>query len=187
MKPVDCEVESEALAAVLQSRWPERADADLRADVAVCAICSDVVAIAGAIDGAREEMRECAMVPDAGRVWWRAQLRARREAAETAGRPITAAQMIGFACAVGLLGACFGATSSWFQSALGRITSGVAPFKIQVLLSSATALLAEHGASPHDGGGAAAGSSCRVSRDVKGLAPTFTALVEDSARSQKRA
>jgi hypothetical protein len=61
-------------------------------------------------------------------------------------RPITAAQVIAFACAVGLLGACFGATSTWFQSALGRITSSVVRFEMNAFLPSATALLAEHSA-----------------------------------------
>jgi hypothetical protein len=136
MKPVECEFESEALAAALQCRWPERVDAHLRAHVAACAICSDVIAIARAVDDTREEMRVCAVVPDSGRVWWLAQLRARREAAEAAGRPITAAQVIAFACAVGLLGACFGATSTWFQSVLGRMA----------FLPSAISLLSEHGA-----------------------------------------
>lgn len=144
MMPIECDFESEVLAAVLQSRWPERADADLHAHVAACAICSDVVAVAGSIDRTREEMRRCAVVPDSDLVWWRAQLRSRLEAAETAGRPITAAQMIAFACAVGLLGACFGAMSSWFQSALERITSNVADLNIQALLPSTTALIAEH-------------------------------------------
>jgi hypothetical protein len=146
MKPVECEFESEVLAAVLQSRWPERVEAHLRTHVAGCAVCSDVLAIAGPIDGAREEMLARAVVPGSGRVWWLAQMRARREAAQAAGRPITAAQTIAFACAVGVLGACFGATSTWFQSALGRLTSSVAGFKIQALLPSATALIAEHGA-----------------------------------------
>ena len=139
MKPVECEFEAEVLAATLQSRWPERVDADLRAHVASCTICSDVVSIAGAVDDAREEMRASAVVPDSGRVWWLAQLRARREAAEAAGRPITAVQVIAFACAVGLLGACFGATSTWFQAALGRMASSVAA------LPSAAALVAGHG------------------------------------------
>lgn len=139
MKPVECEFEAEVLAATLQSRWPERVDADLRAHVAACTICSDVVSIAGAVDDAREEMRASAVVPDSGRVWWLAQLRARREAAEAAGRPITAVQVIAFACAVGLLGACFGATSTWFQAALGWMASSVAA------LPSAAALLAGHG------------------------------------------
>jgi hypothetical protein len=136
MKPIgyECEFESEVLAAVLQCRMPER----LRAHVAACAICSDVAAIAGVMDNAREEMRANAAVPDSGRVWWLAQMRARREATRAAGRPITAVQVIALACAVGLLGACFGATSLWFQAALRRIESTLAGF-------SASAFLAEHG------------------------------------------
>jgi hypothetical protein len=142
MRRVECEFEAEVLAATLQSRWPDRVDADLRAHVAACTICSDVVAIAGAMDDAREEMRACATVPDSGGVWWQAQLRARREATEAAGRPITAVQVIAFACAVGLLGACFGATSTWFQSALRSIASSVALFDAKAFL----ALVAEHSA-----------------------------------------
>lgn len=146
MKPVECEFESEVLAAVRQSRWPERVDVSLRSHALACTICSDVAAIAGAVDDAREELRATAIVPDSGRVWWIAQLRARREAAEAAGRPITAAQMIAFACAVGLLGACFGATSAWFQSALRWIRSSVAAFDVKTLVVSAARLLTEHGA-----------------------------------------
>jgi len=146
MKPIDCELESEVLAAVLQNRWPERVDASLREHVAACAICADVAAIAGAIDEAREEMRANAMVPDSGRVWWLAQMRARREAAQAAGRPITAAQVIAFACAMGLLGACFGATSAWFQSALRQTASSLAAFRLQALLSLTGAFVAEHSA-----------------------------------------
>jgi hypothetical protein len=146
MKPIDCELESEVLAAVLQNRWPERVDAGLREHVAACAICADVLAIAGAIDDAREEMRARAVVPDSGRVWWLAQMRARREAAQAAGRPITAAQVIAFACAMSLLGACFGATSAWFQSALRQTASSLAGLKFQALLPFAVAFVAEHGA-----------------------------------------
>jgi len=134
MKLVECEFEPDVLAAALQSRLPDH----LRAHVEACAICSDVAAIAGAIDDAREEMSRNAVVPDSGRVWWLAQMRARREAAKTAGRPITAVQVIALACAVGLLGACFGATSLWFQSALRRVEATMAGF-------SAATFLTEHG------------------------------------------
>jgi hypothetical protein len=144
MKPVDCELESEVLAAVLQNRWPHQVDAGLRTHVAVCAICADVAAIAGVIDDAREEMRLQATVPDSGRVWWLAQMRARREAAQAAGRPITVAQAIAFACAVGLLGACFGATSAWFQSSLRHAASSVAALRFQSILP--VAFVAGHAA-----------------------------------------
>lgn len=138
MKPVECEREAEVLAVVLQDRWPERADDVLRTHVATCEICSDVVAIAGAIDDAREEMRAQAAVPDSGRVWWLAQMRARREASRAAGRPITAVQVIAFACAMGLLGACFGATSAWFQSALHRTAMSLAALRFQTFLAFAS-------------------------------------------------
>ena len=141
-----CEFEADALSAVLQSRWPERVDAQLHAHVVACTICSDVVAVASAVDEAREDLRASAIVPDSGRVWWLAQVRARREAAEAAGRPITVAQVIAFACAAGLLGACFGATSVWFQSALRWIASSLVGVNVKALLVSTTALLAEHGA-----------------------------------------
>jgi hypothetical protein len=133
MKPIECEFEAEVLAAVW-SRMPD----GLRAHVEGCVICADIVAIARLFDEAREEMRAGAVIPDSGRVWWLAQMRARREAIRAAGRPITAVQVIALACAVGLLGACFGATSLWFQSALSRIELALAGF-------SASAFLAQHG------------------------------------------
>jgi hypothetical protein len=144
MKPIDCELESEVLAAVLQNRWPDRVDASLRAHVAACGICADVAAIAGAIDHSREETRAHAVVPNSGRVWWLAQMRARREAAQAAGRPITAAQVIALACAVGLLGACFGATSAWFQSVLHRTAPVLGAIKFPALLPLAAAFAVEH-------------------------------------------
>src|ERR1035438_10143855 len=51
-----------------------------------------VSAIAGAIEDTRAEMSAQASVPNSGLVWWLAQLRARREAAEAANRPMIAVQ-----------------------------------------------------------------------------------------------
>jgi hypothetical protein len=146
MKPVECEFEADVLAAVVQSRWPERVDVQLREHVASCSICADVAAVAGAFDGSLEAMRACAELPDASRVWWGAQLRARREAVAAAGRPITAVQLVAFACAVGLLGACIGATSTWFQLALKRVASNAASFDVAAFLTATTTLFVEHGA-----------------------------------------
>ena len=58
-------------------------------------------------------------MPDAAVVWWRAQLRARLAAEREAVRPITVAQAIGLAACVGVIGAIFGATATWFQQTLG--------------------------------------------------------------------
>lgn len=146
MTPVECEFESEVLTFSLQGRWPQGADAHLRAHVGECAICSDVAAIAGVIDHAREEMRVRAVIPDSGHVWWHAQIRARREAAQTANCPMSAAQVIAFVCAVGLLGACFRAASTWFQWTLGRVASSMAGTESNTWLASVTRLMAEHAA-----------------------------------------
>lgn len=138
MTGVECEFEEEVLAAAMQSRWPDRISAELRAHVDSCAICHDLADVAAAISDTNDEMRATVSLPDSGRMWWTAQLRARREAVEAASRPITAAHVIAFACAAGLAGACFGATSAWFQSALKWIASSASFFP------AAAALLAGH-------------------------------------------
>lgn len=145
MKPVECPYEAEVLSAVLQERWPEHVDASLRTHAASCAICSEVAAIAGALGGSLGELRSSAPVPDASQIWWRAQVRARREAVQAAGRPISAVQAIACACAMGVMGACFGATSTWFQAALKRISSSAATFDLAALRSSMTAMLDTRG------------------------------------------
>jgi hypothetical protein len=142
MKRFDCPFESDTLAAAVQGRWPDRVDSELRAHILSCEICTDVAAVAGALDNARDDMRSHVVVPDSGRVWWLAQLRARREAARTAARPITAAQVIAFASVVALLGACFGATSTWFQASVHSLSTNVRDLDSQPLIP----LLIEHGA-----------------------------------------
>ncbi len=147
MKQIECSFEAEVLAAVLQSRWPERVDAELREHVKGCAVCGDVAAVAGAIESAREETVAYAptSLPNSGQVWWKAQMRARREAVEAAGRPITAVQIAAFACAMALMGACIGATSSWFQAGLKWVSGEVAAFDPKALLPYATGMIAAHG------------------------------------------
>jgi len=146
VRKIECEFEADVLSAVMQSRWPDRIDAELREHVEHCEICLDVAAVAGAIECAREESAGYARVPDAlpdsGRVWWKAQMRARREAVQAAGRPITAIQIAAFACAMVLMGACIGATSSWFQSGLTWVRSQIESGK---LIPDAMALIQSHG------------------------------------------
>ena len=145
MNPVECQFEAEVLAAVLQTRWPERVDRQLREHAASCAICSDAAAVASAIDEGLDELRASANLPDASRVWYRAQLRARQEAVQTAARPITALQLVAFGCAVGLLGACLGATSTWFQLALKRIAANAAGIDRSAFLAAISMFFTEHG------------------------------------------
>jgi hypothetical protein len=45
-----------------------------------------------------------------------------------------------------LLGACVGATSTWFQSALKRIASNAASFDVAAFLTAVSTMFVEHGA-----------------------------------------
>ncbi len=136
MNSVECEFEVQALAAVLEERWPVGVEASLREHVSACPICSDVVVIADTFTVARRHSHAGVALPDSSRVWWMAQIRARREAAAEAARPILATQIAACAWAVGLLAVCLGAALTWFQFTRGWIGS---------LISVASTLLVTHG------------------------------------------
>ena len=117
MAPIECTHESDVLMMVTTGRWPERAPSELRDHVLACDVCNELAIAASAIDS-EASLRPLPSLPSAGSVWWRAQLRARQEAAKAVVRPITAAQALSMAVLFGLAGAVFGATASWFQGAL---------------------------------------------------------------------
>ena len=96
---LQCPVEQELLDAVAARRWPDRVEPALRSHVTSCSLCSDVAEIAGAFFEDRECARAEAVVPAASAVWWRAQIRAREEAARIALRPLVVVQIIATICA----------------------------------------------------------------------------------------
>jgi hypothetical protein len=120
----DCAREDEVLMMVSTGRWPEAAPAELRQHADQCQVCGELGLAAVAIG---EEAEAAAPnLPSSGTVWWRAQLRARQEAARQVVRPITAAQMMAFAAMVGVAGAVFGATTQWFQRGLRTLGRSIA-------------------------------------------------------------
>ena len=100
---IECSREQEVIDAVAASRWPDRCDAGLRAHVAACAICAEVAEVAVLLQADHDAAWRAARVPSSGRVWWRAEMRARREATRTAAQPMTAVQAIAAACAGGVV------------------------------------------------------------------------------------
>ena len=96
----ECLREQDVMDAVASGRWPERSDADLRHHVEGCNICQDVAAVFSALSTERDEAWEAVSVPASSVVWWRAQIRAREEAARAAERPIAVTQGIAVACLV---------------------------------------------------------------------------------------
>jgi len=86
------------MAAVTTGSWPEDG---LLEHAAACRTCSDIVTLLQTLASERDRLIGQAQVPSAGLVWWRAQIRARQEAARKVAQPIAYAQ--GIAVAVGLV------------------------------------------------------------------------------------
>ena len=74
----------------------------VRDHIAACAICADIAAVAGALRADHSDACREAQIPTAAIVWWRSTIRARAEAARTVSQPITVAQGIAGASAIGL-------------------------------------------------------------------------------------
>ncbi len=103
MKVPQCEKE-QAVTEMLQcGRWPEACDPALRTHVENCPVCSEVVLVGQLLREENASLLADMKLPDAGLVWWKAQLRARREAAELATRPIALAERFAVACGLASL------------------------------------------------------------------------------------
>ena len=117
-KPCACPREHEVLEALAADATLQDWSAELREHADACAICRDIVAVALPLLQEHRAAVEGAHPPSSGIVWWRAQMRARQEAARTAMRPITVLQGIGAAAAFALflvlLGAAAPILSGWF-------------------------------------------------------------------------
>jgi hypothetical protein len=96
MKPCECDKELLVIEAARSSAW----DPELRNHVASCRTCTDVALAVQALNAARAFDAAEARIPDAGFMWWKAQLLSKRVAAERATRPIRYVQH--FACACGV-------------------------------------------------------------------------------------
>jgi hypothetical protein len=99
MRAPGCAWEQEILRTIAEGRSPEGFEDDLREHPRVCASCADLIEVAVALACDRDAVLRSAPVPFSGAVWWRAQLRMRRDAERSARRTVALVQ-------VGILGAC---------------------------------------------------------------------------------
>ena len=86
--------------ALKNGHWPAGCMPELRDHVRQCHTCNDLVLVTQAFQVSRQRSAAEANVP-AGLLWWRAQLRRRRVAAEQVSAPMTIAQI--FAWAISLV------------------------------------------------------------------------------------
>lgn len=147
----ECPHERDVLDLILAGRWPDRCDPDTVVHAAGCDVCRVVVAIAMAMreDEARLECeanaaapRHHGVVPDATLVWWRAQLRAREDAARKAARPIAMVQGIGIG--IGLVAAVSLGRASWpwIRAYVGGASAGVMDLVARSAAASGAAITA---------------------------------------------
>lgn len=123
----ECPHEAAVLEALQTSAWPDCCGAALRAHVSSCDSCAGLVAIVTPLlDEHRAAVGE-AVVPSSATMWWRMRLRARREAAEAAMRPISLWQGLALAAGAGLLVSIVGAASPAFR----QMAAWLAPADVQ--------------------------------------------------------
>ena len=122
-----CDREQELLTALRTGEWT----AELRVHFAACESCAETAMTVGFMHQAAATADS--QVPPAGLVWWKAQLRARRDAAHAAARPLLIAERATAVAAVlGAIGAMAwlssDSTSAAFTGviALALITSAAA-------------------------------------------------------------
>jgi len=118
MSPLSCSRESETVRAAWSGTSPAGFDEDLHQHVRSCAVCREAVQLAGVFRADREAATREARIPAPGLVWWRAQLRARREAAVVAERPVAVAHglavVAAFAAAAGVVWALLPSVRAFF-------------------------------------------------------------------------
>jgi hypothetical protein len=85
---IECPREQDVLDALAARRWPARSDEELRSHVGGCTVCADLIEVASALLEDQESAWGEARVAPSAVVWWRAQVRAREEAARAAARPV---------------------------------------------------------------------------------------------------
>jgi hypothetical protein len=117
--PNFCSRETELWDAIAAGRWPDPADASLRAHVVTCAACRDLALVADTLQRDARDVGRAASPPTSAIVWWRAQMRARQEAARAADRPITVVHALAIASAAGLLLGLLGSVAAWVRGSSG--------------------------------------------------------------------
>jgi len=113
MKIMECPREQDVMSRVASGQWPDGGSDELRAHIATCAICTDVLEVARAVHENCEGAKSNAQIPPASLVWWRAELKARQEAMRAASRPMTLVQAFGAASGIGVALGLVSLTWSW--------------------------------------------------------------------------
>ena len=129
-----CDHEPAVLSALKSSRLNDACEPALVAHLDGCDSCAQLADLARALLDDHRTLITQAQVPSSAIVWWRAQMRSRREAAQVVTQPMTFVQGLILACAVGLTVAAVGFFVPTFRRAI-EWTAGAADVIPTVSLS----------------------------------------------------
>lgn len=125
MNPFSCPRERDVATLLHNGHWPQACPDELRAHVASCRSCSDLVLVTGSLQASRLQTAELPRLEPAGAIWWRAQLRRRNAAIEKVSRPILGAQLFASTMTLVIVAAIatwqFGNWSAWFADLPGTL------------------------------------------------------------------
>jgi hypothetical protein len=76
-----------------RGHWPQACPAELRAHLAACRPCAELLVVTQAFQQDRAAAAAQVNLPASGAIWWRAQLRRRNAAVERMGKPILGAYL----------------------------------------------------------------------------------------------
>jgi hypothetical protein len=105
MSPFGCAREKEVKTLLERGQWPQVCPDELRAHVEGCRVCAELVLVQGMLAEARTSAMALPVLPPAGGLWWRAQLRRRNEAIARISKPILGAEIFAFVI-VALVAVC---------------------------------------------------------------------------------
>jgi hypothetical protein len=109
-----CDQEQRILAALRSGAWED----GLRAHARECPLCADLLVVAEFLRQEAVAAKNEPLLPGAGILWWKSQLRAREIAVRQATRPITVAAILAtLACGAALL---------WFLTGSAPAHAGIA-------------------------------------------------------------
>jgi hypothetical protein len=112
MMRFECPHEQDTLDALTARRLPGRAAPELLSHLEACEVCRDLAAVVAAMQEACDEDAP-SRTPSAATVWWRAQLRAHRDASRKAAVPIRVAQVAAVIVALVTIAALQPLIPSW--------------------------------------------------------------------------
>jgi hypothetical protein len=95
-----CSRQPEVLELLARGHWPHACPAELRAHLADCKSCANLLLVTRTFQHSRAVAAAQAQLPAPGAIWWRAQLRRRSAAVERVGKPIFGAYVFAMAVTV---------------------------------------------------------------------------------------